>query len=302
MKGIIDFHLHPFLTYVSEDRLLSELDDAGIEYAVLIALDVDAKDLDRPEILERILQRFLDLHIWTSPQIIDGMRNLLEIARIDNKQVTYLMMKYPHKFLGFGSVNLSRDKSYIDEKIKEIHRLGLRGIKLIPTLQFFNPAKSKKGLKKIFRFCERKRKIVMCHSGCDPHVWEIPQFSEDANPKNIEYMIKEFKKVPVILAHMGSYSARYPGLWLDEAIRLGENYDNVWFDVAAVTYLVTKKRFVERIRKKVGFDHVLFGSDYPALGEVSIKSIVTEIRNSPFLTNKEKIQILINNARDLLDL
>lgn len=290
------------MKYVSEDRLLSELKEAGIEYAVLIALDVDAKDLDRPEIYEKILQRFLDLYIWTGPEIIEGMRNLLEIAGISNQQVADLMMKYPPKFLGFGSVNLSKGKSYVDGKIKEIDRLGLRGIKLIPTLQFFNPAKSKKSMKKVFSFCERKGKIVMCHSGCDPHVWEIPQFSEDANPKYLEYFIRKFKKVPVILAHMGSYSSRYPGLWLDEALRLGENYGNVWFDISAVTYLVTKKAFAEKIRERVGFDHVLFGSDYPVLDEVSIKSMIAEIRNSPYLTNKEKIQILTKNARDLLSL
>lgn len=290
------------MKYVTEERILSELDEAAIEYAVLIALDVDARDLNRPEIHEQVLQRFLDLHIWAGPQIIDGMRYLLETARIDNKHVADLMTKYPHTFLGFGSVNLSKDKSYIDEKIREIDRLGLRGVKLIPTLQFFNPLKSKKKMKKVFSFCEKKRKIVMWHSGCDPHVWEIPQFSEDANPKNIEHMIKGFKKVPVILAHMGSYSARYPGIWLDEALRLGEDYDNVWFDISAVTYLVTKRSFSDKIRKKVGFDHVLFGSDYPALGEVSIKSIVAKIRSSPYLTDKEKIQILAKNARDLLNL
>lgn len=290
------------MEYVTEERILSELDKAAIEYAVLIALDVDARDLNRPEIHEKVLQRFLDLHIWAGPQIIDGMRYLLETARIDNKHVADLMTKYPHTFLGFGSVNLSKDKSYIDEKIREIDRLGLRGVKLIPTLQFFNPLKSKKKMKKVFSFCEKKGKIVMWHSGCDPHVWEIPQFSEDANPKNIEHMIKGFKKVPVILAHMGSYSARYPGIWLDEALRLGEDYDNVWFDISAVTYLVTKRSFSDKIRKKVGFDHVLFGSDYPALGEVSIKSIVAKIRNSPHLSDKEKIQILTKNARDLLNL
>lgn len=290
------------MKYVTEERILSELDEAAIEYAVLIALDVDARDLNRPEIHEQVLQRFLDLHIWAGPQIIDGMRYLLETARIDNKHVADLMTKYPHTFLGFGSVNLSKDKSYIDEKIREIDRLGLRGVKLIPTLQFFNPLKSKKKMKKVFSFCEKKRKIVMWHSGCDPHVWEIPQFSEDANPKNIEHMIKGFKRVPVILAHMGSYSARYPGIWLDEALRLGEDYDNVWFDISAVTYLVTKRSFSDKIRKKVGFDHVLFGSDYPALGEVSIKSIVAKIRSSPYLTDKEKIQILAKNARDLLNL
>lgn len=290
------------MKYVTEERILSELDEAAIEYAVLIALDVDARDLNRPEIHEQVLQRFLDLHIWAGPQIIDGMKYLLETARIDNKHVADLMTKYPHTFLGFGSVNLSKDKSYIDEKIREIDRLGLRGVKLIPTLQFFNPLKSKKKMKKVFSFCEKKRKIVMWHSGCDPHVWEIPQFSEDANPKNIEHMIKGFKKVPVILAHMGSYSARYPGIWLDEALRLGEDYDNVWFDISAVTYLVTKRSFSDKIRKKVGFDHVLFGSDYPALGGVSIKSIVAKIRSSPYLTDKEKIQILAKNARDLLNL
>ena len=157
-------------------------------------------------------------------------------------------------------------------------------------------------MRMVFEYCERHGKVVMFHTGCDPYVWEYPEFSEDANPKHLEPMIRRFKNVPVILAHMGSYSARSPGVWLNEALRLGRLYKNVWFDISAVTYVVTEQSFIDQVRKAVGMNHILFGSDYPAIQGVSIKSMVSKVENSPYLTKDEKAGILGLNAINLLDL
>jgi predicted TIM-barrel fold metal-dependent hydrolase len=66
--------------------------------------------------------------------------------------------------------------------------------------------------------------------------------------------------------------------------------------------LVTRERFVDRIRKTVGFDRVLFGSDYPAVNGVSIESMIAEVKNSDYLRREEKENILGLNAMRLLDL
>ena len=104
------------------------------------------------------------------------------------------------------------------------------------------------------------------------------------------------------MAHVGCYSSRSPGIWLDEALDLGRNHENVWYDIAAVPYVVTKERFVEKIRKSVGMDRVLFGSDYPAVNGVTIESMIDEVKSSEYLTEEEKEGILGLNAIRLLGL
>jgi len=302
-KKVVDIHLHPF-TLITDDHLLTEMDKAGVDVAVLLALDVDTTDLDRPNIKEMIHDRLLDMYFFDVKKVIEELKVFLELARIDNEQVAGLVKRHPDRFVGFGSIDLSKSHAYVEEKIREIDRLNLKGIKLIPTLQFFNPVTVKKNMEKLFEYCEKKRKIITYHTGCDPYIWEQPHFSQDANPKYLKSIVQDFEKVKVIVAHMGCYSAKVPGVWMDEALELGKENENVWFDIAAVPYVVTYRKLVDKVRKNVGFDRVLFGSDYPSVGGgvVSIESMVAEVKNSKHITEEEKEKILGLNAIKLLGL
>jgi hypothetical protein len=300
-ERIIDIHIHPF-SLITEDHLLMELEKAGVDLGVLLALDVDPQDLDRPQIKEMVFNRLLDLHKYDATRVIEELKVFLEMVKTDDEEVARLVKNHPDRFIGFGSIDLSKDDTYVEEKIKAIDKLNLKGIKLIPTLQFFNPVKAGKKLRKVFEYCEKNGKVILFHSGCDPFIWEEPHFSQDANPKHLLSIVRDFEKVPVIVAHMGCYSARMPGIWLDEALELGRENENVWFDIAAVIYLVTREKFVDKIRRTVGLDRVLFGSDYPAVNGVSIRSMVDEVRNSRYLTEEEKAKVLGLNAVKLLDL
>ena len=299
--NIVDVHIHPFAP-LTEDHLLTELDKAGVDVAVLLALDVDPSDLDRSEIKQMVSLRLLEMYLWDVKRVSEELKDFLELARIDNEHVAVLVEKHPSRFLGFGSIDLSKSQSYVEAKIKEIDRLNLKGIKLIPTLQFFNPVKVNENMEKLFEYCERKKKVVTYHTGCDPYIWEEPHFSQDANPKYLRSVVQDFETVQLVLAHVGCYSSKSPGIWLDEALDLGRNHENVWYDIAAVPYVVTKERFVEKIRKSVGMDRVLFGSDYPAVNGVTIESMIDEVKSSEYLTEEEKEGILGLNAIRLLGL
>ena len=300
-RRIVDVHIHPF-ALLSEDQLLAELNNAEVELGVLLALDVDPMDLDSPQTKEMISNRLLEMYFWDAKKVMEELRTFLEVARTENGAVASLVKKYPDRFVGFGSIDLSKSQAYVEEKIKEIDRLNLMGIKLIPTLQFFNPVESREKIEKVFEFCEKKGKIVTYHTGCDPYIWEEPHFSQDANPKHLESIVKDFGGVKVIVAHMGCYSSRMPGIWIDEALELGKDHENVWFDIAAVTYVVTREKFVHKIRKTVGIDRILFGSDYPAVQGVTIEMMVDDVKKSPHLTEIEKGKILGLNAIELLGL
>lgn len=303
VEKIVDVHLHPF-ELITDDHLLTEMDKAGVDVSVLLALDVDPYGLDRFNIKEMIRDRLLGMYFFDAKKVVEELKVLLELARTDNERVAGFVKRHPDRFVGFGSVDLSKSQAYVEEKIKEIGRLNLRGIKLIPTLQFFNPVKVKKNMEKLFEYCEKKGKIVTYHTGCDPYIWEEPHFSQDANPKYLKSFVQDFEKVKVIVAHMGSYSAKVPGVWMDEALELGKENENVWFDVAAVPYVVTYKKLADKVRTTVGLDRVLFGSDYPSVGGggVSVESMVAEVKGSNNLTEEEKEKILGLNAIELLGL
>ena len=298
---IVDVHVHPF-ALVTQEHMLTELDKAGVSTAVLLALDVDPNDLDRPEIKKMVSNRLLDMYFWDARRVVEGLKDFLEVARTENVRVANFIQSAPNRFVGFGSINLSRNEAYVEEKIKEIDKLNLRGVKLIPTLQFFNPVKADKKMQMLFEYCERKGRIITYHTGCDPYIWEEPHFSQDANPQYLKSIIQDFRRVPVILAHMGCYSSRSPGIWFDEALELGKGHENVWFDIAAVPYVVTREKFVDKIRRSVGLDRVLFGSDYPAVNGVSIESMIAEVKSSDHLSTEEKENILGLNAMRLLGL
>jgi len=300
-QRIIDVHIHPF-ALLTEDHLLTELNNAGVEVGVLLALDVDPKDLDRPQTKEMVSNRLLEMYFWDAKEVMAELKTFLEMVKTENEEVASLVKRHPDRFIGFGSIDLSKSQAYVEEKIKEIDRLNLKGIKLIPTLQFFNPVEAREKMEKVFKFCEKKGKIVTYHAGCDPYVWEEPHFSQDANPKYLKPILEDFEGVKVIVAHMGCYSAKVPAIWMDEALELGKKHENVWFDIAAVTYLVTRENFVQKIRETVGMDRVLFGSDYPAVQGVSIKMMIDDVKESRYLTETEKEKILGLNAIELLDL
>jgi predicted TIM-barrel fold metal-dependent hydrolase len=297
---IVDVHVHPIPDLIDIDDIIKEMDNAKVDLAVLLAVDVDADIFDENEVKNRILRDLMRLFIVDAPNAIDGMIKILKTVKTDQKHVSELVNSRPDRFIGFGSVNPSKNNRYIEKKLKELNNLDLDGVKLIPTLQFFHPKKIQERLRRIFKFCLDTGRILLYHTGCDPHVWEHPHFSENANPKLLESMIREFRDLPIILAHIGSYSLRYPGIWIDEALKLGMRYENVFFDVAAVTYTLTKRDFVKKIANTVGFDRILFGSDYPVVQGRDMISSIEEVRNSPHLKKEEKHKILGKNALKIL--
>ena len=309
-KLIIDAHVHAL---VPETQILAEMEKAGVNRSVLLFVDTDPLDVEEPEIKEKMRRRFkssssLSLPIlWSFQPIEEIIKNFFLAAveyyphmKSSNLDIAELVKKHPSRFIGFGSINPNKDEKYVEEKLKEISELDLKGIKMLPTLQFFNPTENK-NFETICEYCEKNRKVLLYHTGCDPGPWEIPELSEDANPKYLKPVLKRYKP-RIILAHTGCYSAVRPGLWLDEALNLGKEFDNVYFDSSAASYMIYTGRVIERIRESVGIDRLLYGSDYPVVMGSDMQYEVNVIKNCQHLTDEEKDKILGLNAAKLLGL
>lgn len=303
---IIDIHVHPF---VQETEILDEIKKANVDYAVLLGVDANPSDVEKPEIKSRLNQRHLEslLNFRTSrsmyiedeiKRFFQELINYYPELKSSNQEIADLVKRNPDRFIGFGSVNPNKDEYYVESKLKEISTLGLKGIKMLPTLQLFSPIENK-NFEKICEYCEKNKKVLLYHTGCDPGPWEIPELSEDANPKYLRPILESYSPV-IVLAHTGSYSAREPGIWFEEALALGKNFHNVYFDSAAVSSFIYSEKILKRIREEVGLDRLLYGSDYPVVWGSNMAYEVNVVRTCECLSEDEKKKILgLNTARIL---
>lgn len=301
---VVDFHIHP---KVPDLKLFADLSRAGIAYAVILATDTDPSDVDRPEIRDELRKEYsgcAQSHRLPFDKVLGQIRaSLYSPTHVTNQDVADWVEDYPDILFGFGSVNLSKDKSYVERKLEEIQELRLPGIKLLPFSQFFNPADSE-NVNLLFDYCRQTGSIVLSHTGCAAGPFEILELSRNAHPGNWEPGPKKYPDVPLVLAHCGSYSSYIPGIWLYEALQMGKKFRNVFADIAAVEWLLDRETVVKEIRKTIGFDRILFGTDYPLplSAGVSMAYLVSGIKANILLTEKEKRKVLGGNAAELLDI
>ena len=305
---IIDVHVHPFL---HETEILNEMKRACVDYAILLAVDTDPSDVEKPEIKSRLRQRHLDSLLGfralrfasIEDEITQFFQELIAYypeLKSSNQEIADLVKRNPDKFVGFGSVNPNKDEDYVEGKLEEISTLGFKGIKMLPTLQLFSPIENK-NFERICEYCEENKKVLLYHTGCDPGPWEIPEISEDANPKYLKPILERYNPV-IVLAHTGSYSAYEPGIWFDEAFELGKSFDDVYFDSAAVSSFIYSEKILGRIREEVGLDRLLYGSDYPVVLGSNMEYEVNVIKRCEYLSEDEKKNILGLNAAKILNL
>lgn len=299
---IVDFHIHPKMP---DMRFLSDLRKAGVTHGVILATDTDPSDVDRPEIKEQLEKAYSGCAQASRvpfEKILGQIRaSLYSPTHVTNFDVADWVSDYPDTLIGFGSVNLSKDREYVEQKLEEIRGLGLRGIKLLPYSQFFDPSQCE-NVKVLFDYCRDTGSIVLSHSGCGAGPFEILELSQNANPVRWEPVLKKYPDVPLVLAHCGAYSNFIPGIWLQETLKLGRKYRNLYADIAAVDWILDKEMVPKEIRKTMGFDRILFGTDYPLplTAGVSLEYLVNGLKANSLLTEKEKSKVLGQNACRLL--
>lgn len=297
---VIDSHVHPIRSLTSAESLIKEMDKARISKAVLLALDLDPGILDT-ELREEITYDLLTYSLFLDPtQLLNTMKTILRVGNTPNKRVAELVQLHPDRFIGFGSVNPSKESRYVKAKLQEISDFGFQGIKLIPTLQFFDPKKNK-NLKHIFKFARHQDLPILIHLGKDPGPWEIHTLRcvERGHPKFWGKLIKKFSKNKIIFAHLGGYGKTDDETWLNEVLNLCKKNSNIYLDTSAVPYHLEDPSVVERIQNTCGFERVLFGTDTPVVLGTSMEHSRRIIENNPILTNEEKLMIFSENAQRL---
>ncbi|MGH9452508.1 MAG: amidohydrolase family protein [Terriglobia bacterium] len=277
---MIDFHTHPVLIqelagkYPNYKRMAREVFQIGNNFQPLetFFLQMDVAGIDQAVLLP-----------------IDCARARGD-AVSSNQQVAELCSQ-SNRFIGFASVDPLREGA-ARELERCINQMGLRGLKLDPSLQDFQPEDIKAFA--IYEAASSLKIPLLIHTGMS---WAPGTALEPGQPLKLESAIRKFPELDFVLAHFA-----WPWVW--EATTLALKYPNVYLDISCLYYdspreffqFVFSKQIPTTIIERSLRNRVVFGSNYP---RVEIKNMVHALRTLD-LTEDCRNKILSENAERLL--
>ncbi len=167
-----------------------------------------------------------------------------------NDDVAAFVAAAPERRIGFLSVH--PEVPGWEDELERACGLGLRGVKLGPNYQIFDPLGG--AALRLYELAETRGLPVLFHQGASP-VREAPL--RYAHPLLMDEIAIRFPELRIVMAHMG-----HP--WWRETIVTIRKHPHVYADVSALFYrpwsLYEGMRLVTEWNV---FDRLLFGSDFP---------------------------------------
>lgn len=236
---LTDWHTHIWLP----DQLGSfgrGLDEAGREYG-LVWSQMGAEDDHDRAMAQAGIEQFVVLAMAS---------DALDL-HVPNTYVSEFVASRPGRAIGVASVD-PNDPGALEELRRCGTQLGLRGLKLSPPYQGFDPQSPEAWA--IYELAAELGLFLIFHQGAVFH----PDCSlQHANPILLDPVAAAFPAMPIIVAHFGqpwiaetvTLMARHPNVWADVSARLNRPWQLYNALMACLDYGVTGK--------------VLFGSDFP---------------------------------------
>lgn len=157
----------------------------------------------------------------------------------------------PTRRIGFASVHADDPKA-MEELERSIGDLGLRGLKLGPNYQDFDPL-SPNALR-VYGWAEAHRIPILFHQGTSPIRMAPLRY---AHPLVMDEVAIRFPELRIVMAHLG-----HP--WQADTIAVIRKHPNVWADVSAGFYRPWSFYTAMRLATEWNvLPKLLLGSDYP---------------------------------------
>jgi len=277
---IIDFHTHIFSPRVKENR--EHYVKADPCFALLYS-----NPRARLVTAEELISSMDEAGVSVSIVLNIGWKKH-EICVETNNYILESVARYPGRLVGFCAVQPESP-----EAARELERCagaGVRGVgELRPGAEFFD-FPGNEMLRPLIDIM-LKRKLVLLTHASEPVGHEYAGKGH-ITPERLYRLILAFPQLSIVCAHWGGglpFYALMP--------EVKEAMGNVYFDSAASPFLYQPQVY-RRVIELVGEDRVLFGSDYPLLGQ---RRLIEEIR-ALGLGEEVESRILGGNARRLLDI
>ena len=195
--------------------------------------------------------------------------DVMGFGREVNDWVAKFTAGHRDRLVAVGSVNPLHEMNVRDE-IRRVLDLGIGMIKIHPPHQLFSP-NAYRGelwqLAEIYRECETRGVPVMFHTGTSIFPRARNVF---ADPMPVDDVAIDFPKLKIILAHAGR------PLYGETAFFLARRHANVSIDLSGIPPKGLPKYF-PRIAQIA--DKVVWGTDWPSPGVVSMRKNIEEFRS-----------------------
>jgi predicted TIM-barrel fold metal-dependent hydrolase len=174
---------------------------------------------------------------------------------IPNDQLAATCAAAGGRFVGFGSVDPNREDAV--ERLARFPELGLRGLKLHPTLQAFDPGEDRH--LPFFDAAAELGLIVLTHAGTSGLGAGEPGGQglriDLARPILLDRIAARHPHMPIVLAHVG-----WP--WHLEAVAMALHKRNVVLDISGWRYRYLPEEVRREMTRRLR-GQVCFGTDYP---------------------------------------
>lgn len=257
MTRVFDAHIHIQPWQMVKPEALALIDDAA---------HANAKEiLSSPESVLRYLdaegvERACCIN-YVSPDVMGFTREV-------NDWIADFTKDHRDRLVPVGSVNPLHELNVRDE-IRRVLDLGIGMIKIHPPHQLFKP-NAYRGelwqLSEIYRECEDRGVPIMFHTGTSIFPRARNVF---ADPMPIDDVAIDYPRLNIILAHAGR------PLYGETAFFLARRHPNVNLDISGIPPKALL-RFQPRIADIA--DKVLWGTDWPSPGVVSMRKNVEDFR------------------------
>jgi len=245
---IIDFHTHIFPPFFRDQRPKFTSHEPAFEFlysspqAKLVGVKELIRSMDEDEVQRSVVFGFP----WENA----------EHYKRHNDYIIESIQQYPERLTGFCCFSpLSSGGP------GEAERCLVQGLSGVGELAVYNSGLTfevVKALADVMAVCSQRNLLFLLHAN-EPVGHNYPGKTSNTL-RQIYDFIKAYPQNRIVLAHWGGGLLFY-GLMKRE---VREAFKNVWFDTAASPFLYTPD--IYRIAGEIiGFDKILFGSDYPLL-------------------------------------
>jgi hypothetical protein len=173
--------------------------------------------------------------------------------RIPNDFIAEYAARYPGRAVGLASVD-PNDAAAADEFERSITTLGLRGLKLSPVYQGFDPWSPSAW--RLYEMADSFDVPIMFHMG---GAYDPEAALEWGNPLLLDRVCRAFPGLRMIIAHLGQPM-------IQETVMLMRKNQNVFADLSARFH--RKWQLYNGLQIAIEYkvtDRILFGSDFPVM-------------------------------------
>lgn len=174
-------------------------------------------------------------------------------ANVPNDFVAEYVAQYPGRAIGLSSVD-PNDADAPAEFERAIKTLGLKGLKLSPVYQGFDPWSP--AAWQLYELADQMNVPIMFHSAA---AFAAQGVLEWGSPVLLDKVARAFPNLRIILAHLGQP-------WISETVQMLRKHKQVFSDLSARYY--RHWQFYQGLMEALDYQvqgQLLFGSDFPMM-------------------------------------